>query len=446
MPLGTTESGKDWCLKALHPSDPITEVLGIPDESSMPTAHLNFQSTFTVSPAVGATGTWEFNATLLPHPVNFMFLEKDDSTGPMAPVNFMNSQLTNDTHNGKYASLLSLAQRWRMSYMSVTAYQDGPDLANQGTLVAAQVPVSPLVLNASFGAENTGVCHALAHIHAYEASSKASFSTMQAMPNAYFGRSKEGLYAPMKLTRTHQKWTGRTDSVLHLPNLVGLDASRIGQWDLPAEPELCTDFPHVNILSAGGANGQAVEYGEATSPFLNDTVVHLSARNLAVTTSFTFFVRMGLEIQCLPSSPYSTHLKLSPAEDSVAISNYFAISRQLKDGYPADYNDLGKIWDVISGIAKQVGPLLAGIPVYGAPLSAAVTGAAGFGDFVASRIRSGATSGKKGTKGSAADVELAREAVKSRAKPARKQKKLTAAQYKRLSPGQKTVARAAGFV
>jgi len=132
----------DWCIKALHPSDPITEVRGIPDHSSVPSLCMNYQATFRMSPEAGATGTWSFDATLVPHPITMINFMKTDSTGIVYDC-MMNPQIPGATHELKYIAFKELAQRWRLAYMSVTCYQDGPDLANQGTIVVAQNPVQP---------------------------------------------------------------------------------------------------------------------------------------------------------------------------------------------------------------------------------------------------------------------------------------------------------------
>jgi hypothetical protein len=264
----------------------------------------------------------------------------------------------------------------------------------------------------------------IAHVPAIAFGSEVepNFDVLQAMPNAYFSKSKEGLYAPLKLTRTHQRWTGIGDLVSMAGSVLNPSAWLIGGKDLPAAAQPSTVWPHVNILTAGGTMGNwDPPYPETTSPFLNDCVCHFAARNLAVTTSFTFFVRMGLEIQCYPSSPYATHLKLSPPEDQVAVSNYFQISRGMKDGYPADYNDLGKIWEVISGIAKQVAPAISMIPGVGGPIGAAIGGVASLGDMIAKRVAAGTASGTKGSKASEADRQLAQQVVAAASSAPRRQ-------------------------
>jgi hypothetical protein len=128
-------------------------------------------------------------------------------------------------------------------------------------------------------------------------------------------------------------------------------------------------FPHVNAQTSGYLGGVYVG-GDATSPMLNGTWAHICAKNLAVTTSFTFFVRCGLEMQVSPSSTLAPQLKLSPPYDPVALTTYFQIARELKDGYPSEFNDLGKIWDVISKAARKIIPFVGMIP--GAKTGAAV--------------------------------------------------------------------------
>lgn len=428
---GTTPSGKDWCIKALHPSDPITEVRGIPDRSAVPSAFLNYQSTYTLGPASGAVGTWGFSASLLPHPINFMYVNVDDSTGHF-PSNFMNTQLAGVTHQAKLGSFLSSVRRWRLAYMSVTVYQDGPDLANQGTLVCAQLPLRPLVFHTvgMLGGSPAIDC-AASQIHAFENTDLPDFETLQAMPSAYFGRSREGCYVPLKLTKTCQHWHSLSDMAFMTDTLIDpstFGATRsVGYYPMPfkTSPNNAV-FPHTNLEAVYTTHDDSSGYGFfglATSPLCNDTVAHFAARNLALTTSFSFFVRCGFEIQVQPTSIYSTHLKLSPPHDPVAMESYFAIARELKDAYPADHNDLGKIWDVISTVAKTVAPGLALIPGVGGPISAAVTGVARAGDAIRAAVSRGkkAMVPRSSTKDrpSPADVELARAVVAARrARPA----------------------------
>lgn len=373
---------------------------GIPDKSAVPSAFLNYQSTFTLGPAQGAVGTWSFDATLMPHPVNFLYLSETDSQGTVRS-NFMNTQLTGSNHRDKLNSFIAGVRRWRLAYMSVTVYQDGPDLANQGTLVAAQVPFVPLNLNTVGQYNATGFPGMVADYPAlpveyWETSDMPNFTTLQSMPSAYFGRSREGAYIPLKLTKTCQQWRGMGDLRLQAPSPIDVTNPMFrGFVELPWIGAMPTQsqFPHTNLEAVMTNHEPAFApngfFGWPTSPMCNEVAAHFCARNLAVTTSFSFFVRAGFEVQVQPGSIYTTHLKLSPPHDPLALSTYFAIARELKDAYPADHNDLGKIWDVISSVAKTVAPALAAVPGFGAPLSMAVSAAATAGDAIKSALSRG---------------------------------------------------------
>lgn len=310
--------------------------------------------------------------------------------------------------------------------MSVTVYQDGPDLANQGTLVAAQMPLVPLKYGTTgrmFAADPSYLMDVpSAPIEAYETTDLPNFDVLQSMPNAYFGRSKEGAYIPLKLTKTCQQWHGVNDLVLqHAETITPTDLGEgLRGWitmPIVTEPSNAS-FPHVNLQAAfshhtdPGVLAPAV-YGDATSPLCNDTAAHFCARNLAATTSYSFFVRAGYEVQVQPGSIYSTHLKLSPPHDPLALASYFAIARELKDAYPADHNDLGKIWDVISTVAKSVAPALTAVPGIGVPLAGAVSGVATAGDAIRAAVsrskRALAPRSQRQDQPSLADKELARQ-------------------------------------
>jgi len=421
LPLGTTGSGADWCLKALHPADPITEVRGIPDHSAVPTVLMNYQSVYTLRPTTGATGTWSFDASLLPHPINFMYTDKTDTINTLGIEEcFLNTQLEGTHHVDKYMSFTKMAQRWRLAYMSVTGYQDGPDLANQGSVVVCQSPVEPLCFPAVW-AEPGGVFGG-PNLEFYSAEDFPNFDTSQAMPNAYFNRSREGFYVPLKLTETCQDWRSQRDDCFAG---VPIDEGAVyGLYKMP--PTTSYPYPHANCADGGlqPLVVSATPSGQKTVGMLNGTFAHICARNLDVTTSFTFYIRMGIEMQVCPGSVLSPQMKLSPPHDQMALDAYFAIARELKDGYPADFNDLGKIWEVISRAGKAVLPFIGATGPLGASVSAVGRAAIGLGDNIAERRKSKRNARDKPA---AADVER-QQAVQSIARMAAglpKRKKLT---------------------
>lgn len=399
--MGTTDTGKTWCIKALHPSDPITEVRGIPDKSAVPTVFLNYQSTYTLAPPGDAKPSWQFDVALVPHPISFLSGMRSYSDGSSpASFSYRNQQIQGASHSAQYTVFRAMCERWRLAYMSVTVYQDAPSLADQGTICVCQLPVQPYVVwpnggPTAYAAGGDRYQFCTPACIQYQIGDYPSFERSQAMPNAYFARSKEGAYVPLKLTKTCQKWHSAADSQVLA---AGVDASvfdpttasLIGSMcgvAIPSVDTLATwqaypggTYPHLGLKEAAFvrsvnpaslANAGYTTLGEATSPACNDNWGHISARNLSPATSYSFFVRCGFEVQVQPGSVLSPQLKLSPPYDEAALTSYFAISRELKDAYPADYNDLGKIWNVIKGVASAVHPLIRNVPVIG-PVSDAL--------------------------------------------------------------------------
>jgi len=356
MTLGNTPSGADWCLKALHPSDPVVEVRGLPDKSAVPSAFINYQSVFTYSPQAGATGTWTLDLSVLPDPIAMISYNATDSVGAVIGCS-LNSQITGANYAGKYGALANSVQRWRLAYMSITLHQDGPDLANQGTIVVCQKPAQPAVV---YGSIMNGTQAELgSKVIAYQGDDEPLYTSAQALPNSYFNQSKYGCYAPMKLTRTCQNWRSVMFDCSH-------PAGQSSVWlgnsvRLPAATSASTVWPYYGLNQAYALATVGIA-GETVLDWGNDSNIQISCRNLAVTTSFTAFIRMGIEIQCNASSIYSPQLRLSPMYDPRAMKTYFAIARELKDAYPADYNDLAKLWDWIKQALRKVAPIISGIP------------------------------------------------------------------------------------
>lgn len=383
-------------MKALHPASVAAEPTGIPDNSAVPTAVLSYQSSYVIRPSNGAVGTWNFSASLLPHPVDFMYTSVTDSAGTVLG-SFLNTQLTGANHVGKMASWLDIAQAWRLAAMSVTIYQDGPALADQGTLTACQALIKPTVTPAFGWVPNA---QGAPSVHSYDPSDEPLYQVMQNMPNAYMGKSKEGLYAPLKLTDTCQHWKTQADLVsLSGVRAAGQAANFIPYYQTPAD---CGVFPHPTF-GRFAWNAGAIVQNPITSPMLNEQVVHIAGNNLSVTTQFVVYIRAVLEVRCQPGTPYTPQLKLSPPHDRLALDTYFAIARDLKDAYPADFNDLGKIWNVIKGILGVAAPALKAIPVVGPALSAAAPALVAGGDALGTLIKA-ASSSKVMKSSSAADV------------------------------------------
>lgn len=422
--LGTTPNGADWCVKALHPSDPLTEVQGIPDQSSVPSLFMNFQTVANITPPTNATSTWSTEIQVFPHPIQFAAMSNHFSTGDVYQE-VLNSQLTGTGHGVKYDSFCKQFKRWRLAYAGVTIYQDGPDLANQGTVVCCQKPVEVPEFSISMGSAPSLTRTTIGAFPAFNidaADGRASYAASQAMPNAYFGRSREGVYVPLKLSENHQKWYSYADSMYQAtssavtplitapdtPNPIGGQLIITGNLN----PVAYGQYPFISLNDmhqyTSGVNVGIV--GEPTANFCSQNWADICFKNMAVTTSLSLFFRYGFECQVVPTSLMAPHLKLSPAYDPAALSAYYAISRELKDGYPADFNDLGKIWAAIKEVANTLSPIVELIPGFGSSIVAGGKLAGKIGDRMVGALTR--TAGPtQGSTASSADKALVQQCL-----------------------------------
>lgn len=180
-----------------------------------------------------------------------------------------------------------------------------------------------------------------------------TFESLQNMPNSYTGAAREGVYVPYRLSQTHQEWQNGSDVVMHVANNESalLDGN---PWAATTPTSSLAVGPY------GLASLDSTTWGQQIHKRADCGVVHISFRQLNKDASLMFYFRAGWEFQVLPGRPLCSFQHSSPESDPRAIQTYFKISRELKDAYPCDYNDLGKIlgtiWDVAKGVIGTVFP------------------------------------------------------------------------------------------
>jgi len=428
--LGATAQGQAWCLKALHPAEPSVVCEGLPDQFCHPVVQQNFQSIFPIKCGSGATGTWSFALQIIPHPIGFAAVEITDSTQSAGPYEFLNSQVPGyggaATHAAAMQTFVSTYKAWRLTDMSATLICDAPALSDQGTLVACQAPVSLIkhyVGGTAYEVQSSTTKYsysANSAVYSMKTADIPVYSQMLTIPNAYVGKVKDGCYAPLALDTDWMKWryvgdwmimggdlnwemsNGYIDEVIFLPAIKGAPSEPKTKEDskdstmfkknpnYTTSTEIKKDFasdptwnpgtngyyPFLTLRPAyGDFNSSSGEFGcamgDPTSKMLNHTWINICAENMAVTTTFQLVIRMGIECQLAPGTTLTPQLHMSPSFDPTALEAYSAIRSQMKDAYPASYNDLGKLWNVVKSIANTVAPVLSKVPVVGPALSIA---------------------------------------------------------------------------
>lgn len=408
--MATTPSGRSWCVKALHPSDPVTDVQGVPDECSSPTVLLQYNQVYRVTPDPSiTTSNWGFDLTVIPNLLAPGCVVVRDSVGTIPAnglYNFLNQAfrppgISVPTYAQLLAQFRTLGiESHRLVYLGVTGYQDGPALADQGTLVAAQWEVArrKFVYGAGSG---SGLFFGTQRGARYQVNDTADYGTLQFMPNAYFGASKEGVYLPLKLTSNHQKWVSSADLEGTITGWNGVNDQTVVAYTSPGLTKI-PPFPSLETTYVTSTPTSVSFDGDLTYKPLNGQWGGISCRNLSVQTSFAFYVRMGIEVRVSPDSMLASQQRVSPPYDPLAIASYHRISRELKDAYPADFNDLGKIWEVIKNVARVALPVVGSFGPIGAGISGVGNAIIGAVDAV--------RGGKGGNSPSAATVQRAQDA------------------------------------
>jgi hypothetical protein len=373
-PFGTTQDGKCWAAKALHPSDVDVTIDGVPDEYTCPTFMQNYNTMARINANTTAVGTWTGNILILPHPIFFASYSTIDNTGPYSSV-IINSQLGSSVPNTAALNWLGSISAWRLAYAGVTILQDGASLNDQGTIAACQFTLPSQTFNASI--LTTGVTNALTHIRDYSSATIPAFNSIVNMPLTYVGKSKEGVYMPLKLTPEALRWKNMNDLNVLGPDMTNFvtNGPVIGQA-LPTTANTNT-FPFYGLNAASVNSVTGVVTGTPTPCLDGDNVGIVSFQNMAVSSTLSLYFRYGYEYKVNPGSQFSGLQTISPQWDPVALNAYFNVSRQLKDGYPSDFNSLGKLWGVIRPLLKTGASLPMG------PLSMLSSGALTLGDILA---------------------------------------------------------------
>lgn len=328
--------------------------------SSIPSVFQNFSSSYTINnPLPANTGNWDFDVFFFAHPYMIGAVRTVDATEHVRWSPILNPHITGADFAEKRDYVFAQWQRYRMGYLGVTGYHDAAALTNNGLLAVAQYPQSPFyagnIMPAPPGSQ------ALSRVFEGWPELAKTFSQLQNMPNAYFGAARDGVYCPFKLSEVCQDWQSAKDEILTL--------------DQPTSATLTGASSAVELREAAPADGPyGIAGSNLTTPYplhkrSDDGIIHISGKQFASAASFTVYYRSGWEIQVAPGSVLSSFAKSSPPHDPTALSAYYAISRELKDAYPADYNDLGKIVRTIADVAGTALSTL--FPSFSIPIRAA---------------------------------------------------------------------------
>jgi hypothetical protein len=233
-------------------------------------------------------------------------------------------------------------KKYRLMYASSTGILNAASLTDQGMLVVGQMaqPFTPVDLSSVTVdvtvAPDTARGWAQGYNWVTEYVTKGqwgpTFDNILAMsPTAEQWRAKDGFYFPLRFGSGLFTWQdgGVTVNSFDYPWIYNNAVPT--SWN----PNLCPPCP---------PNG-------------NSNIGAASFRGLASSTSLSLTARFGYEVMVEPSSVLRAFVTPSCAPDMGMVEQYFKISSQLADVYPAKYNEddlLGTIINGIGGIASAV--------------------------------------------------------------------------------------------
>jgi hypothetical protein len=317
---------------------------------------LHFKSTAVIN---NVGGSYDADFVFIPSPILFGTASVYEAGGaPVRVVEMVNNQIPGGP------TVAPLSAQWRqnvssarLAYYGVTLYYDAPSLYDQGGLLVAQLPPSFTVDYNTVGAPS-----------AIYSGGPLRFDQLMGLPLAVQHQAKLGAYAPIKLNQPALPFKDQQQ----LMNYQG--------W-----------YPTIG--------GLLVRY--PIPPLLDAQMCCISFRNVAQQASIRVVIRMGVEFTPVSFSSYSPFTKSSPPPDSIALDTYFRVSGTMADGWPAEYNDLGKLVGVLKSVGKVIWPTIRSA-IGAVPGGSAVLGT---GEQVVKAIRAAsqaANSGRKKKKNGAA--------------------------------------------
>lgn len=403
---GRTYPGCAWMTKALDPCHPTTAVMGIPDRICINTVAPDFEEVFMVNNLSAASGAGVIadtgsTVTLVPTLDWNMLMVQDFSSACVFAMIYQGS-VENPTYAqcfshslkgirqivGSESNLNGIAKS-RLSYAGVTAEFTGSDLSNQGRLVVAQAPsewsttntkeslkipayVPPAATTADVTSEYYYRTWVLGTPNVD--SDKPSLSRLQTFASnlmqvsvrAVSMAAKEGFYAPVYLNDPAFLFKEHKYTVTG--NLTtGVD----GQHQLYVNPFYTAGRGSYAVPGTGvGGTIERVADGYDA----HCVISHWQGLDPKASIQFTY--RYGLECNPEPGGILSAFAKPSPDFDEQAMDGYNHLRIKMDDAYPASYNLMDKLWNVIKLIAKSTIPHLMGaVPIVGGILQNLVTNA-----------------------------------------------------------------------
>jgi len=355
--LGNTPAGRDWCIKALHPSDPANQVAGVPDQSAAFSVMANYQQTNNIGSLSGFQGPWSCQIYVFNDPTVHACFYAADSAGAVAAGCIVNQQWGN-TVSAATDAFIAQNEAWRGVYYGCTVQLDCTSLTNQGTVAACQSIAKPIDLGHVNYAGSTPTTYP--RVVRFQDADTPEYVQALQMPDCYIGKAVDGVYLPLRLDENHQRW--HTISEDYSMDATSTNWTISGRQIVPALATMGVSGLYPNLANAYFTT---VWNGDVHLLPCSKFVGTIAFENLHEDAALRLIFRSGYELMVQPGTIQTPFQKPSIEHDPEATDAYFAIRRKMKDAFPASYNDEGKLWSVIKSVAGALSPLVGAIPYIG---------------------------------------------------------------------------------
>jgi len=353
LPLATTPGGTNFALKALHPSEHTIKTARVPGGNMNSTA-LCCDMVETIP--LSANGNNYCDISVWAQPLAPASVQWGHVVGGVKTSDgygsFMNAAFggtftlapTPPYWNQLNDTFCQGVDGYRVVSQSVTAELIAPALSDQGTITAFQY--NPGLRTAQMSvSDSTNRYLVRSDLYVYEEPPQIAQGLMGT--NGYTAKAREGVYLPLKITGF--KWKTTRDVTQYGP------AQAYAALMSTANP-LSIGAPIFFPYTCNrGAVSLPIDWEVMPKP-CSKSIGVIRIEGCAADVAIRIRVRQVLEIVARPGSVYAPLMEAALPPDPTSLKMYAEISARMADGYPASYNDLGKLKDLILGIGKKVLP------------------------------------------------------------------------------------------
>lgn len=394
LPLATTDQGKRFVMKALHPADHEIKSAKIP-------GGIENSTTFCVDEVMTyPTNGEEVTINVMPSLICPMAFVGASSAGvrysrfenPVFGGNgFVTSSLNTPLNPATMQAITQNArdniERYAITSTSVTLELVAPALSDQGTITAIQAPLvkdkhlwckfrkttasgPPSDVPAgSFGSMAIfGIPTGTAGVDEYNVAQPIPVTFTDPLPNesqalgfsrGYTGEARKGTYIPLRFPDFH--FHKVSENIAYYNGQI-LDPLTSTALETPVMGSMEAYLPNIAdvYLSDTSALMSAVPTDLKTKMTLyphDGNLGIIYVRGLSNAASLRIRVRQTFEIIVDNSSPYYPMVTVPAPPDSTALKMYREVAARLKDAYPASFNDFATLKNSIKAIAGALMPL-----------------------------------------------------------------------------------------